>query len=66
MNRLFFTQLFRAAFEVFSLIFIALLFLDQWLPNFALLSVRLDWLGWFVVLCGVVYFVLEFKKPSKH
>jgi hypothetical protein len=65
MNRHFFTLVFRAAFEVSLLLFVLLLFLDQWLSNFARLSVRLDWLGWFVVICGVAHWLLLFKKSPK-
>ena len=61
----FFTVVFRAALEVSLLLFVVLLALDQWLPNFASLSLRLDFIGWCVVFCGVVYFLLLFQKKSK-
>ncbi len=64
MNNNVFRPLFQAACEVSLLLFAGLLVLDQWLPNFAQLSVRLDILAIFVVFCGVVFF-LQSKKSSK-
>ncbi len=66
MNHSFALSLFRAAFEVSLFVFVVLFALDQWLPNFATLSVRLDFFGFFVVFCGVVFFLLQFKKSLKH